>query len=537
MVTPASSTPPAIDYTDKDFRSLREAMLRLAQQRLPEWTDQSPADLGMLLVDLFAYVGDVVLYYQDRIASELFPTTATERESVVDLLRLIGYELSPATPAVADLLLTFPLPAGPQTVSVPQGARFATRPPSGATTEFTYLGPKLDLVLLSDQLRPGVDEEGRPVVRYDGLPVEQSHPVAPVVIGSSSGEPNQTFRLPDQAVVVDSVVVQVDEGAGWVTWDRRDSLLFDIAPDGRAVFAHPEDRTYQLLIDGTGTAHVVFGSGRRPPVGTGNVRASYRTCAGAAGNVPAGAVVAAITPIPGLGSVVNPAGAAGGGDAERSDHAIRYAPFAFRSTNRAVTASDYVALAHSTGTVAKVRARSQSWNQIDLYVAPTADVLLPVPEALRSRLLGYFEDKRMAGTLVRVLDAQAVAVDIAVELVVDERFVPDAVVAGVDRAVSDLLAFDAVDFGHTLYQSDVFAVAESVDGVLGATLTRFRRADRPAPDLDAELARFHLPPLAQLPAFLRDAVSVDVPGSGTIDIGEFEIPVLGTLDVRIRATS
>jgi hypothetical protein len=57
MTTPA----PAIDYTDKDFASLRTAMLRLAQQRLPEWTDQSPADLGMLLVDLFAYVGAIML--------------------------------------------------------------------------------------------------------------------------------------------------------------------------------------------------------------------------------------------------------------------------------------------------------------------------------------------------------------------------------------------------------------------------------------------------------------------------------------------
>ena len=47
-------------------------MLRLAQQRLPEWTDRSPADLGMLLVDLFAYMGDIVVYYQDRIASEMF---------------------------------------------------------------------------------------------------------------------------------------------------------------------------------------------------------------------------------------------------------------------------------------------------------------------------------------------------------------------------------------------------------------------------------------------------------------------------------
>jgi len=48
---------PTIDYTNKDFQSLRRAMLELARYRLPEWTDQSPSDLGVLLVDLFAYMG------------------------------------------------------------------------------------------------------------------------------------------------------------------------------------------------------------------------------------------------------------------------------------------------------------------------------------------------------------------------------------------------------------------------------------------------------------------------------------------------
>src|SRR6478736_6189568 len=182
------TTTPVIDYTDKDFASLRDAMLRLARQRLPEWTDQSPADLGMLLVDLFAYCGDILAYYQDRIASELFPGTATERASVVDLLRLIGYELQPITPAAADLQLTFDPPADgqPLTVVIENGSRFISRSPSAPTpVEFTYLGPSLTLNLASDEVRPdfetaaGSDKLVK-VLRYDRLPVEQS------VIGQSS---------------------------------------------------------------------------------------------------------------------------------------------------------------------------------------------------------------------------------------------------------------------------------------------------------------------------------------------------------------
>src|SRR4051794_16754536 len=115
---------PTIDYTNKDFQSLRSAMLSLARYRVPEWTDRSPADLGMLLVDLFAYIGDVVLYYQDRIANESFLLTAVERCSVLNALRLIGYELAPPIAAAAMLSLFFKKP--------PQGASTVVTVPSGA---------------------------------------------------------------------------------------------------------------------------------------------------------------------------------------------------------------------------------------------------------------------------------------------------------------------------------------------------------------------------------------------------------------------
>ena len=111
MTRRPASDKPAIDYTDKDFASLRQALLELATFRLPEWTDRSPADLGMLLVDLFAYMGDVVSYYQDRIASESFLDTAVERRSILNLLRLIGYELAPPAAASAELTLVFNPPA------------------------------------------------------------------------------------------------------------------------------------------------------------------------------------------------------------------------------------------------------------------------------------------------------------------------------------------------------------------------------------------------------------------------------------------
>jgi hypothetical protein len=527
------TVPPAIDYTDKDFRSLRAAMLRLAQQRLPEWTDQSPADLGMLLVDLFAYMGDIAFYYQDRIASDLFPSTAVEPRSVVDLLRLIGYELTPVTPAMADLLLTFDPPAGPTTVTIPHGATFASRSTAGPAVEFCYVGPALAVDLASSRLRAD-SAGGDPVLQFDGLPVVQSTPVGSAPVGSSTGEPNQVFSLPGTGIVSDTVELLVDEGAGPVRWDRRGSLLFDIAPDGRAQLSHPDARLYQLLVDAEGTTWVVFGDGRRPPAGTNNITASFRVSAGNAGNLAAGTIVDIKTPIPSLRSVLNPHEAAGGSDLERTEHAMRYAPLAYRSLDRAVTESDYVALAQQTGTVAKVRATSRAWNQIDLHVAPAGPSWRPVPEAQRLWLLAYFEDKRMAGTLVRILDADAVPIDIAVDLSVDGRFTFDAVVSQAEVAIGALLAFADVDFGQTLFASDVYAAAEAVPGVSGVVVNRFRRRDQEASSIEVELERYNLPAIGELPELLRRAISSEVPGDGRIELGDYEIPILGTLEIATR---
>src|SRR5580692_6099194 len=141
---------PTIDYTNKDFQSLRQAMLGLARYRLPEWTDQSPSDLGSVLVDLFAYMGDVILYYQDRIANESFLQTAVERRSVLNMLRLVGYELAPPVPSSAELTIVFNKPpAGSSTVvTIPQGAQFSSTSTSGASPQtFEYLEPDLDIDL------------------------------------------------------------------------------------------------------------------------------------------------------------------------------------------------------------------------------------------------------------------------------------------------------------------------------------------------------------------------------------------------------
>lgn len=89
-------TPPAepdIDYLAKDYASFRRLMLDRMAQLMPAWRERSPADLGITLVELLAYVGDHLSYQQDAVATEAYLQTARRRVSVRRHARLVDYAM------------------------------------------------------------------------------------------------------------------------------------------------------------------------------------------------------------------------------------------------------------------------------------------------------------------------------------------------------------------------------------------------------------------------------------------------------------
>ena len=98
-----------LDSMARDYDSFLASMRNLIPEKLPEWNDHaSEADFGNVLLELFSHMGDIISYYQDRIANESFLTTARERRSIINHLRLIGYSLATAAPAATNLTLIVP---------------------------------------------------------------------------------------------------------------------------------------------------------------------------------------------------------------------------------------------------------------------------------------------------------------------------------------------------------------------------------------------------------------------------------------------
>jgi len=142
--------------THSTFLETMEA--RLSSRDFPALgglTTRDGADPSIALLDAWAVVGDVLTFYQERIANEGYLRTATERRSVLELARLVGYAPRPGVASsvhLAYLLDEKPKPAiapgspvtpvstsedEPETV-VPAGARVQSVPGGPGETQQTF---------------------------------------------------------------------------------------------------------------------------------------------------------------------------------------------------------------------------------------------------------------------------------------------------------------------------------------------------------------------------------------------------------------
>ena len=116
---------PLLDYNAKDFTSFQSLILDRLAVIAPGWQERNPADLGMALVEMLAYVGDSLSYTQDAIATEAYLGTARKRVSVRRHARLVDYFMHDGCNARAWIQVTVATPG----VTLPKGTQLITRVP------------------------------------------------------------------------------------------------------------------------------------------------------------------------------------------------------------------------------------------------------------------------------------------------------------------------------------------------------------------------------------------------------------------------
>jgi hypothetical protein len=107
---PPTPTPPPINYLAKDYTTFRQIVLDRMNQLLPTWGAATEADLGVVLAELVAYVGDQLSYQQDAVATEAYLLTARSRISLRRHALLVDYRVHDGANARAFVCVNVSVP-------------------------------------------------------------------------------------------------------------------------------------------------------------------------------------------------------------------------------------------------------------------------------------------------------------------------------------------------------------------------------------------------------------------------------------------
>ena len=158
---------PVPDLDDRDFATLLAQAKALIPARCPDWTDLSPSDPGITLLELFAFLTETMLYRLNRLPEKAF----------MQFLNLVGVRLQPPSCAAVELTFSLPLAAS-AAVRIPLGTRVGTGGGGDAPT----------FVIIADVT---IDAGATSVtaVAVAGELVEAEH------IGTGTGLPSQQVRV------------------------------------------------------------------------------------------------------------------------------------------------------------------------------------------------------------------------------------------------------------------------------------------------------------------------------------------------------
>ena len=104
----------APNLDDRNWQEIVEQTRALIPRYAPEWTDHNPSDLGIALIELFAWIAESTIYRLNRVPEKHF----------VEFLNLLGITRDPPTPATT--FLTYKLAPNSSPIIIPKGHQVST---------------------------------------------------------------------------------------------------------------------------------------------------------------------------------------------------------------------------------------------------------------------------------------------------------------------------------------------------------------------------------------------------------------------------
>lgn len=324
-----SRTPtPNIDYTSRDYEAFRELLIQKLQEKMPEYTDTSETDAGIVILEALANGLDILSLYLDVVANDVILPTTQDRKLAVIIAKCLGY--TPYNQTASEYQQVFVLDEiREEDTIIPKGTIVTTKESFDIAT--LYFETMEDHTIPAGALGNEKDENGKYLY---SVRIQNGTSVFQDVIGTSSGAPLQTFKLNYTDVLVDSLELYVNEGNGQELWNRVDSFLE----------YNETDRVYTVSVDEFDVCTIEFGNGLRgkvPSAYPNGIIANYRVGGGEASNVSAGIITEIETSIAHVESTFNLEISVKGHEKESLESIKENAPANYRVRDRIVALDDY----------------------------------------------------------------------------------------------------------------------------------------------------------------------------------------------------
>jgi hypothetical protein len=360
-----------IDYTSRDFTALKADLINLIKTRTnTKWDPTDYSDLGNVLVETFAYMGDIMSHYLDRVANETAIDTAIKTDTLLAFARL--YDYKPSGPTPASLYVNF-TNTSDAPIDIPIGTQVMAALSYGPFTQVYFETTQSVTALASDELISILCKEGKTVNTDRADLIDATYNKAlPANLGSSDGSADQRFTITDVGVIDNSITVYVGQAAAFAPWFYVESLLE----------SGPNDSVFTTERNSDGTVAIVFGDGTNGAIPSSGqlISSVYKSSVGIIGNIGA-SQISEITFVPGnidpevlsYFEVGNSLPAYGGADADKTDQLRSKIKSAIKSRSRAVTLQDYANLASLVSQVGKTNAAADVYSSVVVYLQTQND--------------------------------------------------------------------------------------------------------------------------------------------------------------------
>tara|TARA_R110000824_G_scaffold5164_5_gene23968 strand:- start:231 stop:1823 length:1593 start_codon:yes stop_codon:yes gene_type:complete len=480
---PVVKRPSLINFAATDFLTLRNSLIDYAKAVYPrDYKYFVESDLGMMFLELVAYMGSVMSMKADMLANENFLATATQRPSVKKLLQLIGIRMKGPLSAAADAKITSPTATTsvrPLIISAQNRTIETVSPEDGGVLTYT-------LYKVVNGLVDTVNDDGE-ITLNSSEAIDTDFKIFENVVLQEGTLVKDTgsFAATEGVKTIKLTQGPVVEGSVQVFTDGPDSTKNGAFVEVPNVFfaSGSSDKIFEVIYDDDYKATVVFGDGSVgvSPDDTSNYYVFYRVGGGSRGNIGKDTINNTITgTIVGVAtttSITNISKGTGGANAETLAHAKRYAPLNFRRQDRLVTLEDYSVFANTFistfGTVGKATAATRqaysSANILDIYVLEKAsDVQLQrATTNFKTQLLDAISPKKMATDDVVIVDGLIRTLDLVTTIRIDreEERNQDQIKARVRDKILTYMNVDNREFGEDFNVSEMNRQIFEVDEV------------------------------------------------------------------------